>query len=595
MLNFFGKNSISLPKGEDVTLWHLLTMVGIALACNIYLLSSPLYRGTYDAYIHMFFAAHYRSDWLETWDNRWYGGYDLASYPPLVHQVVAILGKKIGILAAYKFTLMSCFPLFTIGVYRYAKCWVSKKAALHAGFASIFATSIGEAAYQWGQLPTLFATGFLLLGLAHFHEWKTNGNKISFYMAATALLVTLTAHHLTIVFGFPVFAFALVVEDINASIKTKKWTPELKRSFQFFAFFAAAGLLCFSPFLWFVQGNQVTQVPIKHASRNNFIEDFQAMFLFWLIPWGALLCFIPTAVLDSFTNRRRAALGISVLLFTLLGLGGTFPLFKVLLGPMFNILTFDRFTLWATIAILPFVGQTIMEAGNRLARTALYSTLVVGYFSYFLWLKNYQFQPPQFPLRPIIEVLEKEAGPKHRYLTLGFGSQLAWLSTFTTSTSVDGLYHTVRSDATLRESGIEALDGAKYFGDVGMRTLKHYLVKNRHYNLRVILSADPFYDQALKESGWHQLNWIDKLPVATWVKDPVPEISQKILNTKSKLPVWAKYIHAAYPLILALYAGMWFVVLYKRKPKSGDEIHDEGEMVRADDIPPVTVQDRPAV
>ncbi len=55
---------------------------------------------SYDALIHLFFADHYANSWFEPWDYRWYTGFTVHSYPPLVHQCIALLsylgGLKFG-------------------------------------------------------------------------------------------------------------------------------------------------------------------------------------------------------------------------------------------------------------------------------------------------------------------------------------------------------------------------------------------------------------------------------------------------------------------------------------------------------------------
>ena len=49
------------------------------------------YRNTYDAYVHIFFADHWRRTWFDHWETRWYTGFTMMSYPPLSQQSVAAL------------------------------------------------------------------------------------------------------------------------------------------------------------------------------------------------------------------------------------------------------------------------------------------------------------------------------------------------------------------------------------------------------------------------------------------------------------------------------------------------------------------------
>src|SRR6202000_1292840 len=50
---------------------------------------------------------------------------------------------------------------------------------------------------------------------------------------------------------------------------------------------------------------------------------------------------------------------------TLLGLGATPPAGKILLGRAFQVLTFERFTFWATIMAMPFVGLLALRLVQR--------------------------------------------------------------------------------------------------------------------------------------------------------------------------------------------------------------------------------------
>ena len=56
---------------------------------------------TYDALIHVFFGNHYATSWFEPWNPKWYTGFSVMGYPPLVHQSIAMLsllgGLKFGL------------------------------------------------------------------------------------------------------------------------------------------------------------------------------------------------------------------------------------------------------------------------------------------------------------------------------------------------------------------------------------------------------------------------------------------------------------------------------------------------------------------
>ena len=91
----------------------------LALGLHGMLILAARYRFSSDAYTHMLFADHYRLNWWSLWDPRWYTGFMVTSYPPLVHQVIALIGLVVGVDAAYAillWTVLAAFPLATIAL-----------------------------------------------------------------------------------------------------------------------------------------------------------------------------------------------------------------------------------------------------------------------------------------------------------------------------------------------------------------------------------------------------------------------------------------------------------------------------------------------
>src|SRR5688572_24736100 len=74
------------------------------------------YRLSYDAYTHMLFADHYAADWFSLWEPRWYTGFEIVSYPPLIHQLIALFIPLIGFDAAYALILWTVTSLYPLGV-----------------------------------------------------------------------------------------------------------------------------------------------------------------------------------------------------------------------------------------------------------------------------------------------------------------------------------------------------------------------------------------------------------------------------------------------------------------------------------------------
>jgi len=52
--------------------------------------------------------------------------------------------------------------IVTIGIYRFARIWVSEEAAGYAALLAVGSSAIAETVHVFGQLPTMFSLGFLL-------------------------------------------------------------------------------------------------------------------------------------------------------------------------------------------------------------------------------------------------------------------------------------------------------------------------------------------------------------------------------------------------------------------------------------------------
>ena len=111
------------------------------------------YRNTYDAYVHIFFADHWRRTWFDHWETRWYTGFPMTSYPPLSQQTVAALSFFTGDLrVAFAIVQTGAMILMAVGMVRFARLWVSDEAAGWAGVWLVFSTAMAETIHVFGQL-----------------------------------------------------------------------------------------------------------------------------------------------------------------------------------------------------------------------------------------------------------------------------------------------------------------------------------------------------------------------------------------------------------------------------------------------------------
>jgi hypothetical protein len=314
------------------------------------------------------------------------------------------------------------------------------------------------------------------------------------------------------------------------------------------------------PYWLWSKSDPITQVPIPHASRDSFIKNTSAGLVFFLIPWGMACFALPYAFYKGLSTRAWP-LALSLGLLFVLGTGGTTPIPKLLLRAAFNILTPDRFTFWATIAVLPLLGEMVLSLRHggiaRYVREGLgtpmpitlQTTLLLLYLLCSLFAANFaqfrQFQPPSIDMAPIVSFLDKDQHARWRYLTLGFGDQMAWLAAQTTATTVDGDYNSARSLPELTSTPVERLEGAKYAGIPGIGSLQQFLVVPEKYNLKFIFSNDQFYDPLLFFSGWNRLQRLEN-GIVVWDREDIPPLPDVL--PRRDIPVYQRVMWGTFPL-----------------------------------------------
>src|SRR6059058_357907 len=110
----------------------LLAIVLVALAVHGPLLLMQLPSGSFDANFHIFMASHYAHHWFSPWNEKWFAGFSQTTYPPLGHQWIALLSFIFGLNMAYMLVQFVAVLLMPVAVYRFARLWVSLRAASYA-------------------------------------------------------------------------------------------------------------------------------------------------------------------------------------------------------------------------------------------------------------------------------------------------------------------------------------------------------------------------------------------------------------------------------------------------------------------------------
>ena len=401
---------------------------------------------SYDANTHIFFAAHYAHHSFNPWNEKWFGGFSQSTYPPLTHQWIALFSHLMGLEMAYMFVQFLAILLLPIGMYRYARLWVDEVFAGYAALGSVFLGSLAMLVYQSGQLPTTASAALMLNALPFFYVWLRSGRFSSLLKGVALTWAAAAAHHVTLLFGavlfaIPVLALALLDRDANDVPEDEhaSFGGTLGRG-AVFAIVAIAGVaVVLWPYWVALLKNPINQMPIPHGSRDNYLLNPMSGMNFWIIPMGAMILAIPFIVIRGAADRRLRPLLFGWYVTALLGLGGTTPAGKILLGRAYQVLTFERFTFWATVMAMPFVGLLATELIQRFrmkAAVALAIAAVATMASSVAWITIHPISSSPFNVDQVIAFLNRDDHSKFRYITLGFGGNFAKVSTYANASSV---------------------------------------------------------------------------------------------------------------------------------------------------------------
>ncbi|XLS29731.1 hypothetical protein ACJD0Z_02660 [Flavobacteriaceae bacterium M23B6Z8] len=587
---------------RDSSLSILLLALFVGLAFNVSAIFFTL-ETTYDALIHLFFADHYANSWFEPWENRWYTGFTVMGYPPLVHQLIALFSYIGGL----KFGLFSvailCIILFISGVFRFTRLMTGNtKIAGYAALLASLSSSFVETLHIFGQLPSIMGISILMIALPEIYQWIKTGLLRYLITSLSLIAVTVTSHHVTPIFGMVFFIFPLIgmaimdtsrervnsMKEITFGVFFKAFLFLFKRIILFGFLSLIIIITCILPYWINSKNNPITQVPIPHGSRDNFLEVTSSGLVFFLIPWGILLLLLPY-IFYRYYSKRYLFFGLSISMLTLLGTGGTTPLPKMMLGETaFNILTLDRFTLWASIMSLPLFGEFAyryvegdLRDWTRQKFGALYHKILGGgLVAVFLFMTVFTIslgyfrpsQPQKIKMLPIINFLNQDEHDKWRYLTLGFGDQMAWLSAQTKALTVDGNYHSARRLPELTTRAIERLENSKFKGIEGIGSLQQFLTVPEKYHLKYIFSNDKFYDPLLFFCGWQRLRQLEN-GIMVWERLNVPPLPT--LLPKDDVATVLKLMWGIIPvstLLLAFIINIQWIWLQNARQKRTLEI-----------------------
>jgi hypothetical protein len=564
----------TLRMSEELSLWQrpipLAAIVLLALAIHGPLLVMQLPATTsYDANFHIFFGSHYAQHWFNPWNEKWFAGFSQTTYPPLTHQWIALLSHVVGLTESFMLVQLAAVVLLAVGTYRFAQLWVDDRAASYAGVLAVFAGSIAFLVYSAGQLPTTMSAPLYFLALPYFYTWCVSASWRSLLKGVALTLAAASAHHVTLIFGSVLFAAPVLwLAWYDGRQKRDESSPAIIGRGFVFAAIAAIGVgVVLLPYWIAIIRHPIEQMPIPHASRSNFLMNWTYGMNYFLVPYGALLLALPFIVIKGASNPRLRVLLLAFWATFLIALGGTTPVPRWIFGRAFEILTYERFTLWATVLALPIVGLLVERVIDRFPRwgaIAVSSAAVASLALALGWLSWSPFRTlSSLNVDPVIGFLNRDGHDQYRYLTLGFGNALPKVSTYANASSVDGEYNSARLLPEMTRYGAAQLTSAKFFGASGMDSLRAMLQHANHYGLKFIFVHDPFYEPLLVFGGWRQIESYDSGAITVWSKDDaVP--ARRIPSDAIPAP-WEGLLWGTLPVGSSFLAILFVLLLPERR------------------------------
>lgn len=549
-----------------------LTLIVLAAAMvHMPLLLMKLPLKSFDTNFHIFFASHYLHHWFDPWNTKWYAGFSQTTYPPLPQQWIAVVSHVMGLDFAYMTVQFVAILLLVVGVYRFSLLWVSPRAASFAAIASVFVGSESFLVYSAGQLGTTSAAPLYLNALPFLFEWIRYGRWRAFLKSTLLFTAAAAAHHATLLFGSFFFALpvvALAILDRHEG-KPSSAAALITRTIGIVVLVSALIGVVLLPFWIALIHNPVTQTPIPHPSRANYILSPQFGLSYFVVPYGALILALPFIFLRGSAVSRLRPLLLGFWVAFLVGLGGTTPVGQILLGRAFEVLTMERFSYWATLLALPFVGLLASELVDRFRTPAIAGLSILAAFSCALAVSWSTFRPAdaeEFKVDSVAAWLNRDGHDQYRYVTLGFGNKIARVAMMTDAGSVDGEWNSGRTLPELTKNGAGTLTSSKYFGTNGIDALRAILEHSNRYGLKWVFVRDHYYDPLLAFAGWRPVDNLDDRTITIWSKEGIPPATP--VNTPLIPPHWQGLMWGLLPFGSSIAALLVLLIPEKRPLES---------------------------
>jgi hypothetical protein len=562
------ENETTAPLSRPIPL-KLVVLCALAFHGPLLLMRIP--ANSFDANFHMSMASHYAHHWFNPWNEKVFAGFSQTTYPPLIHQWIAMISHLTGLTLAYMIVQLIGVLLLPVGVYKFAELWTTKRAASYAAVASIFIGALCQLVYMDGQIGTTSATALFLVGLPFAYKYVVEGRTRDLLVGLAIVCTAAAAHHATLLFGMLFFVPPLLwraVSDWRQRNGSDSWSIPVRRTVLFGMLSAAGILVVLLPYVLIILKDPIRQIPIPHLSRSNYLKDPVWGLHYWLVPFGSVVFALPY-ILYRGVERRLLPLFLGFYFALIFGLGGTTPLPRWLLGRAFEVLTFERFTFWALILSMPFVGMLAADLIDRYHRRAALGLMVAMVLPACLavaWNTYFPLIGPEPDIDPIVNFLNQNGRDQYRYLTLGYANAMSKIACYTNAPSVDGEYNSGRTLPEMTRHGVGQLSSAKYYGTEGILALSEMLNHAPRYGLRYIFVHDSYYEPLLTFAGWREIEEYNHGETTVWTTNGIPPAHP--IPSPFRPPAWQGIMWGIVPFGTSLLAIVLAFLTWKEDQES---------------------------
>ncbi|GHF46443.1 hypothetical protein HNQ07_002402 [Deinococcus metalli] len=541
----------ALPLARPVPgglLWLALLLTGLLHGT---LMLSRAFLNSDGAGTLLFMASAYRQHPFDPWEPRWYVGMPLTGLPPLAPQLLAALEHALTPTGAYGVLQLLSALLLVVGIYRSSRALgvpadASGLAAVLAGIAAPVAAQLSVfghldavlgAALTMSAVPALRAA---LDGTGTRRAWWASG----FTLLAAGLACPGAALPLGLL-----IVLALAALDPHGRRRTV-------RTVGLAALCAVPGVLMLAvTAAWTGPAGVTLRAPSVPAAEGRDVLVTLLVPLagvLWALP-GLWRRARPGRPLDGAVALTRAGAGLAgISALAVLGAAAGHP--ALVATPPETLLFFG---LLLCLPLAGAVGLGLRIGAPGRARAGLMA-LVVGTALFSVGVHSLgtrrPLEPARIDMQPILNFIEKDEHWRYRFLTVGFGRQLALMSAQTRAGTPSGLLHLPPElpGLTARTRGLAALPERADLPNLG--PLAALLTHPERTHLKFVYAKSTLLDPLLHFSGFHPIGAVEN-GVMVWEREDIPPVPAR--PARGTLPFPLGVLWGSVPgLALVLGLGM---------------------------------------